>query len=440
MKRLIPALAVLLVLVQGCDDNTNNPSSGKSYVRIINMVYDGGALDVRVNGKLVTSGTVFGSSSGYKAADVGRYDVSVHYAGDEKARNSSSQNLAENQTYSVYACPPAAAFAAGFAVDATTITSDKTRLKLVNCTNDQMTKYELWITGSTTRLLGPVDRIQYTGYSDLFAGTYTFSLRKQGDASFSLDFQPIDLLGGTAHSIVLHGTSITTDAYPFGARLFSDNGNGDSYIDLIPAVSSSSMLFVNAASGSSPIAVAIDGTQPQVTNLAYGSATPYLTFGAGTHKYTAAAGTTGLITDRSINVPASEKHSVFVTGTIVPQNIAPIELKDDAQPDASNTMVRFIHISPDMPEVNVITKVGTADYPIPGMQNMTFREVSKSSTTGSNFLKLPPGTYELEFRQPDSTVALYKQTVEFKPNEVMTIWLGGTKQNSTLKVYAIKHD
>lgn len=93
-----------------------------------------------------------------------------------------------------------------------------------------------------------------------------------------------------------------------------------------------------------------------------------------------------------------------------------------------------------MPEINVITKIGPADYPIPGMQNLTFREVSKSPSSGSAFVKIPPGTYELEFRQPDSTNALYKQTVEFKANEISTLWLGGTKQNATLRVYAIKHN
>lgn len=142
MKKLLPLLALVLVFLQGCDDNTNNPSTSNSYVRIIHMVYDGGALDVRVNNEVVTSNTTYGNSSGYQPAPVGRYDVSVHYAGDPNARNSSSQNLAEGQAYTVYACPPAAAFAAGFANDPRDITTDKSRVKIANCTNDAGTKWD----------------------------------------------------------------------------------------------------------------------------------------------------------------------------------------------------------------------------------------------------------------------------------------------------------
>ena len=439
MKRLLPLLLFVALIFQGCDDSSNNPQSGNSYIRIINMVYDGGGLDVRVKGDIVTTNTTYGFSSGYQPAPVGRYDVSVHYTGDPNARNSSSQNLVEGAVYTVYACPPAAAFAAGFAADARDITTDKVRVKLINCSNDPSVKYELWVTGAISKLLGPVDRVQNTSYADLFSGTYTFSLRKQGDATFSMNFQPVELLGGRAFSFVIYGTSNTGDAYPFGVKMFSDAGAGDSYVEMIPAANTSSISFVHAVSGTSPVAVAIDVTQPQVTNLAYGSATPYLTFGSGTHLYTVGVGSTGLVENKSITLVAQKKYSVFVTGTLSPQNVAPLELEDETTADPASAMVRFIHIAPDMPELNVVTKVGGTDYFIPGMQNMTYRAVSKSATTGSAFLKLPPGTYEVEFRQPDSTNALYKQSIEFKANEISTMWLGGTKQNSTLRAYIIKH-
>lgn len=439
MKRLLPLLALVLIVLQGCDDNTNNPSGGNSYVRILNMVYDGGGLDVRVNGQVVTTNTPYGVSSGYKPAAVGRYDVSVHYTGEANARNSSSQNLSENGSYTVYACPPAAAFAAGFAADARETTSDKVRVKIANCSNDLNTKYELWVTGAISKLLGPVDKAQSTAYADLFAGTYSFSLRKQGDATFSLNFQPVNLIGGKAFTFVIYGTSNTGDAYPFGVKMFHDADAGDTYEEMVSASNTSSLSFVHAVSGSSPIAVAVDATQPQVTNLVYGSATPYLTFGSGTHLYTVGAGSTSLVENKSLTLAAQKKYSVFVTGTLVPQNVAPLELEDETVPDAASATVRFIHIAPDMPELNVVTKLAGQDYLIPGMQNMTFREVSKSATTGNAFLKIPPGQYDIEFRQPDSTKALYKQTIDFKANEIMTMWLGGTKQNSTLRVYTIKH-
>lgn len=442
MKRLLPLVVLLsfvLLVLQSCDDSSNNPPAENSYVRLIHMVYDGGPLDVRVNGQVVTSNTAYGESSGYKVAPAGRFDVSVHYAGDANARNSSSQNLVNGGAYTVYACPPAAAFAAAFSADPRDITSDKVRVKLANCSNDPNVKYELWVTGAISKLLGPVDRVQSTAYSDLFAGTYSFSLRKQGDATFSMNFQPVELIGGRAFTFVIYGTSNTGDAFPFGVKMFTDVGDGSTFVEMIPAASTASLLFVNAVNGSSPVAVAIDASQPQITNLPYGSATQYLTFGSGTHQYTVGAGTTSLIEKRSLTLQTPKKYSVFVTGTLVPQNIAPMELEDELVPDAVSSTVRFIHIASDLPELNVVTKVGGEDYFIPGMQNMTYRTVSKSAATGSAFLKIPPGQYQIEFRQPDSTNALYKQSIEFKANEVMTMWLGGSKQNNNLRVYTIKH-
>ncbi len=440
MKRLSTLMALVLVLLSACEDS-NSPTDAPALVRMIHMVYDGGALDVRVNGKVVTSGTTWGNSSGYKPADVGRYDVSLHLAGDPTARNSSNQNLMEGGTYSVIAFPPAAALSAAFVTDSREILADKSRIKLVNASNDDMVEYELWITGAMSRLLGPVKRVNVSSNADLFAGTYSFTLKKKNDATFRMDFAPVVLAGANSYTLIVNGTSRPDDAYNLGVRMFNDAGNGDGYIDLVASDGSSNVAFVNAVSGAGTMAVAIDGTQPQVTNLTYGNSTLYLTFGAGEHKYTAATGSTGLVVDRNITLAANKKYSVFVTGTLIPQNIAPLELEDVTVPVAGSSLVRFIHLAADVPEINVVTPIPPTDYFIPGMQRMQYREVSRSSTTGSAFMQIPAGVYTMQFRQPDSTASLYSQdNIGFAEGKIYTMWLGGSRTNGTLSVYVIKHD
>ncbi len=440
MRRYSIILLLLVFVINSCEDGSTDPKPVTAFVRMLNMVYDGGALDVRVNGKVVTSGTTFGMSSGYKPADAGRFDVSVHVSGDPTARNSSTQTLSENGYYTVYAFPPAAAFAAAFFSDAMQMDAGKCRIKLANCSNDATAEYELWITGSTTKLLGPIGRVKVTGHADLFAGTYTFSLRRKNDASFTFDFAPVTLASQGHYTFVIHGTSRDDDAYPFGVRMFIDGGNGDTYVDMTRAESLSDIAFVHSVTGGSAMSVAVDATVPQVNNLQYGASTGYLTFPAGDRTYTAAIGAAAMVKDRKFTLATGKKYSVFLSGTFTPQSVGALELEDETNADVAGALVRFIHLSPDAPRLNVVTNIPT-EYPIPGMQGITYRQVSRSVSTGSAFLKLPAGTYTMNFKEPDSTAAMYSQdNVVFEVGKIYTMWLGGLKANNSLKVFVIRHN
>jgi len=440
MRYILAFLALGLFLLIGCDDNTNNPQPVSANLRMINMVYDGGALDVYVNGKLATSGTTFGQSSGYKQVSVGELDVAVHQAGESQPRNSSKQSLAEGGSYTVIAFPPSAAFAAAFVADGRQVGIGKSRIKLANCTNDQNVEYELWLTGAQTKLLGPVRRVTVSHNADLIDGTYSFSLKRKGDSTFEVNYAPIVLQSQTSYTFIVHGTSRTDDAYPFGVRVFNDGGNGDTFVDLTQSAATSNVEFINAVVGAGQIDVAINATSPQVKGLAFGSSTPYLSVAAGQGTYTAAMGNTALVSNRSINLVNGKKYSVFLIGAISPLSAGTLELTDEVTADPSTALVRFIHLSPEAPKLNVITTIPT-DYPVPGMQNMSYRQVSTSPTSGSNFLRLPAGTYSMKFREPDSTANYYSQeNVTFENGRIYTMWLGGNKTSGNLKVYVVNHN
>jgi hypothetical protein len=340
----------------------------------------------------------------------------------------------------MFITPPAASLAALFAADASGVQADKAKIRLVNCSGDELLEYELWITGKLTATLGPLKRVNASNYADLFAGIYTFSLRRKGDLTFSLDFAPVTLLGASAYTFVIHGTSNTADSWPFEVRMFSDFATGMDFVDLQPAPSSTSVSFVNAVYGTNGIDIAVDGTVPQIGNQLYGRETGYRTYGSGNHTYTAAITTgTQLIKDRAVSFAAMEKYSVFLTGTLTPPNIAPLELEDETTPATGSAQFRFIHLAADAPALTVSALISTDDK-IPGLENISYRQVSKSTTSGKAFLNMAPGTYSFAFREKDSTKVLYTESnLTLDDGKIYTLWLGGTLK-SGLKVYMIKHN
>ena len=132
------------------------------------------------------------------------------------------------------------------------------------------------------------------------------------------------------------------------------------------------------------------------------------------------------------------------TGTIVPADVAPIVLEDVTTPNASQALVRFIHASPDAGKIDVVTPLGPTDYQIPAMQGVDFREVSRSSTTGLNFLQIPASTasepYLLKFRKTGTTTIMTTlENVKLEAGKIYTLWIGGRVSNGTLSAQLIEH-
>ncbi len=452
MNRFTVLLAFLALAFVGCSDDddggNNGPDSNTAWVRLLHMNYDGDALDLRVDASIVKQGTTFGKSSGYGGTTPGRFDVSVHRAGESEALKSSSQALAENGYHSVYAFPPTVAFSAGFSADRIESNPGTASVKFVNASYNKdnlLEKYELYITGDSDPLFTSVKRLTSTGYFTLASGRYSFTLRRTDDDEYVQIFREVDLLNQSAYTLVLHGTPDVTDAYDFGIQMFNDDQQGVTSVEFEKASTVGDMSFLMAIHGSEGVDIAVDGAIAQVTDLQFREFTPYLTFSAGAHTYGVAASNQAYLIDQPITLGPGQKWSVILTGTKNPRDIVPLQLKDETTPDPSNALVRFIHLSPDADFVNVLIKdlMGPGEhFPIPGMQDIGYRDVSVStSNPGSNFLVTPPGKYTLLFEDlvADSVVAEVNN-VEFKAGKIYTLWYGGLQSNSTLNAYNVEHN
>lgn len=172
-------------------------------------------------------------------------------------------------------------------------------------------------------------------------------------------------------------------------------------------------MVVHAAPDAPAVDVLLDGNMVG-NNLTYPNHTAYLSMPAGTHDVKAVAtGTTTTVIDANLPVAAQTTYSVFVNG--LTPNVETLVVTDDlTAPATGKAHVRFIHLSPDAPAVDVALVGGGVLFP-----NLVFREFS-------TFIPVNAGTVNLEVRQAGTaTVVLTVNNVVLEPGKIYTLFAEG---------------
>jgi hypothetical protein len=106
-------------------------------------------------------------------------------------------------------------------------------------------------------------------------------------------------------------------------------------------------------------------------------------------------------------------YSIFASGAVA--NLAPLVLGDDlTAPTAGNAHVRFVHLSPDAPAVDITLTNGTIVF-----GNIAFREHTA-------FTPLPSGTYDLQVRVAGTNnVVLNLPGVALNSGKIYTVFAKG---------------
>lgn len=181
----------------------------------------------------------------------------------------------------------------------------------------------------------------------------------------------------------------------------------------------SRILFVHA----SPDAPAVDinlGIQPVARDLVFGNNTPYRYTWSGPRKVLVnVANTSTNVINATATLSPRTFYSVFATGTVA--DLKPLVLVDDLRaPAMGKAHVRFVHLSPNAPAVDVAVAGGGPVV----FGNKAFRQYTE-------FTPLPAGTYDLEVRVAGTnTVALPLPGVTLQAGKIYTVYakglLGGT--------------
>lgn len=181
----------------------------------------------------------------------------------------------------------------------------------------------------------------------------------------------------------------------------------------------SGVMFVHA----SPDAPAVDirlGFLPAARNLMFGQNTPYRFTISGLREIKVnVAGTNTTVIKASARLQRNTFYTVFAADRVA--NIGPVVLVDDLSPPAvGKAHVRFVHLSPDAPAVDIALANGGPVV----FRNQAFKSASE-------FTPLDAGTYDLEVRvagSPDPVLPL--PGIVLQPGRIYTVYakglLGGT--------------
>jgi len=141
--------------------------------------------------------------------------------------------------------------------------------------------------------------------------------------------------------------------------------------------------------------------------------------GAGTRNVKVnVAGSTTTVINADLPVLAGGNYSVFARGPVA--SIGALVIADDlTAPAAGKAHVRFVHLSPDAPAVDVAVTGGPVLF-----ANQSYQDYTA-------FAPVDAGTYDLEVRPAGSgTVALAVPGVVLQPGKIYTVFargfLGGT--------------
>ena len=184
--------------------------------------------------------------------------------------------------------------------------------------------------------------------------------------------------------------------------------------DGVDLVEEAEVMVVHASPDAPGVDLLINDVKVNNSPLTFPNNTGYLELPAGTQNVKVnAAGTATTVIDADLNLERDKDYTVFAINTL--DNIEPLVLEDDLTDPASGmSHVRFVHLSPDAPAVDIAVQGGPVLF-----SNRAF----KSATP---FTPVSAGTYTLEVRPAGSTTAVLTiPNVELRSGDIYTVFARG---------------
>jgi hypothetical protein len=175
------------------------------------------------------------------------------------------------------------------------------------------------------------------------------------------------------------------------------------------------VMAVHASPDAPAVNLLVDNTVAG-TGLTYPNNSAYLTVNAGSRniKVNPTASPAVSVINANVNFSAGTSSTVWAVNFV--SAIEPVVTIDDlTAPAAGKAHVRFVHLSPDAPAVDVALDGGGVVF-----GDITFKE-------GTAFTPLDAGTYDLEVRLAGtSTVVLDLDPITLQAGKIYTVWAKGS--------------
>jgi hypothetical protein len=187
------------------------------------------------------------------------------------------------------------------------------------------------------------------------------------------------------------------------------------------AVNEIGLCIVNAAdvrvAHASPDAPAVDvlvnGTRA-ITRVAFGEITPYnrLPNGAAHVQVVPTGQSSPVVIDVTVNLVDGP---VTAVAADVLAKITPLVLQDDnRRPDPGNSAVRFVHVSPNAPAVDIAVR-GSAT---PLFSNIAFK-------TATPYLQVKAGPYALQVKLAGTQTVVLEANAVLEEGRIHSVWAEG---------------
>jgi hypothetical protein len=197
----------------------------------------------------------------------------------------------------------------------------------------------------------------------------------------------------------------------FGITVFT--GCSDDEQVVAPMPSTSKVLVTHASPDAPGVDILVDNTIA-ATNLTFPNSVGYADLTAGTRNIKVnVTGTSTTALQANLPLEANKNYSIFAVNTV--SSIEAIVLEDNlTAPASGKAHVRFLHLSPDAPAVDITTTSGAVVF-----GNYTFKQASA-------FTPLDAGTYDLQVRLAGtSTVVLDLPGIALAPGKIYTVFAKG---------------
>ena len=172
---------------------------------------------------------------------------------------------------------------------------------------------------------------------------------------------------------------------------------------------------VHASPDAPAVDVWVDGSIA-FENAPFKGITPYATLTAGTHNFQVVptGATEPVVIDGDYDLQMDMDYTIAAVGLL--EDIEPLAIADDnTLPAAGMAHVRFVHLSPNAPEVDIAVAGGGPVL----FESVEFKEAK-------SYVPVDAGTYDLEVRPAGTEdVALSVPGVALQEKTVYTVWAMG---------------
>jgi hypothetical protein len=179
------------------------------------------------------------------------------------------------------------------------------------------------------------------------------------------------------------------------------------------------VMVVHASPNAPAVDIRVNNTIA-ASNLSFPNNTPYANVNAGnTNIKVSPTGTTTNVIDANVDLAANTNYSVFAVNTV--NNISASVVTDNlTTPAAGKAHVRFFHLAPDAPAVDIGVRGGATVF-----SNRAFNDQSTNAAV-TNFTALDAGTYNLDVRLAgQSTAVLPLPPVTLEAGKIYTVFAKG---------------